>query len=57
MTPLNGKTAPFYRKGVSALVRLNRRIDRWSRRFPRTTALLCAALALVLIIAVNGRPR
>ncbi len=57
MTRWNDKAAPLYRKGVRALRRLSRRIDRWTRRFPMTTALLFALLGLVLIWMANRGPR
>src|SRR5260363_322035 len=40
---------PLYRKAGRALGQLNQRIDRWTRRYPTTTAVLFALLGWVLL--------
>src|SRR5260364_9396 len=46
---------PLYRKAGRALGQLNQRIDRWTRRYPTTTAVLFALLGWVLLwLALTG---
>src|SRR5260363_352912 len=45
---------PLYRKAGRALGQLNQRIDRWTRRYPTTTAVLFALLGWVLLCWLIG---